>query len=148
MIWTSSYKTYNFSYNNSYRTWYKTLWRGVVVITTAQLPLTNPELKFCRCSNPAYDVSEICDGENLLEWSQLEVRLNTFRQSAIPQKQVIIIIIISIIIIIITVLTSCTSGCTSVILTKINPNQWCFSTERYAQRQTFENLWKMGVLEM
>ena len=112
-------------YNNSYRTWYKTLWRrrGVVVITTAQLPLTNPELKFCRCSNPAHDVSEICDGENLLEWSQLEVRLNTFRQSTIPQKQVIIIIIISIIIIIITVLTSCTSGCTSVILTKINPNQ-------------------------
>ena len=60
--------------------------RGVVVITTAQLPLTNPELKFCRCSNPAHNVSEICDGENLLEWSQLEVRLNTFRQSTIPQK--------------------------------------------------------------
>ena len=144
MIWTSSYKTYNFSYNNSYktciinkylynnsyRTWYKTLWRGVVVITTAQLPLTNPELKFYRCSNPARDVSEICDGENLLEWSQLEVRLNTFRQSTIPQKQVIIIIVI---IIIITLLTSCTSGCTSVILTKINPNVWSRILQFYSK---------------
>ena len=27
--------------------------RGAVLITTAQLHLTNPELRFCACSNPA-----------------------------------------------------------------------------------------------
>ena len=27
--------------------------RGIVVITTAQLHLTKPELRFCKCSNPA-----------------------------------------------------------------------------------------------
>ena len=43
-----------------------TLWcHGVVVITTAQLHLTKPELTFCAGSNPACDVSEIHNGENL-----------------------------------------------------------------------------------
>ena len=42
------------------------LWRrGVVVITTAQLHSTKPELKFCAGSNPARGVSEIRDGEDL-----------------------------------------------------------------------------------
>ena len=42
------------------------LWRrGVVVITTAQLHSTKPELRFCAGSNPARGVSEICNGENL-----------------------------------------------------------------------------------
>ena len=44
------------------------LWRwrrGVVVITTAQLHSTKPELRFCAGSNPARGVSEICDGEDL-----------------------------------------------------------------------------------
>ena len=42
------------------------LWRrGVVAITTAQLNLTKPELRFCTGSNPAGGVSEICDDENL-----------------------------------------------------------------------------------
>ena len=42
------------------------IWRrGVVVITTAQLPSTKPEFRFCASSNPAHGVSEICDGENL-----------------------------------------------------------------------------------
>ena len=41
------------------------------------------------------------DGEDLWQWSLLEIRLNFFRQSAIPQKQFIIIIFIIIIIIII-----------------------------------------------
>ena len=35
---------------------------GVVVITTAQLHSTKPELRFCASSNP---VSEIRDGEDL-----------------------------------------------------------------------------------
>ena len=42
------------------------LWRrGVVVITTAQLHSTKPELRFCTGSNPARWVSEIRDGEDL-----------------------------------------------------------------------------------
>ena len=39
--------------------------RGVVVITTAQLHSTNPELRFCAGSNPACGMSEIRDGEDL-----------------------------------------------------------------------------------
>ena len=41
-------------------------WRcGVVVITTAQLHSTKPELRFCIGPNPACSVLEICDGEDL-----------------------------------------------------------------------------------
>ena len=39
--------------------------RGVVVITTTQLHSTKPELRLCADSNPARDVTEIRDGENL-----------------------------------------------------------------------------------
>ena len=39
--------------------------RGVVVINTAQLHSTKPELRFCAGSNPARGVSEIRDGEDL-----------------------------------------------------------------------------------
>ena len=78
------------------------LWhRGVVVITTAQLHSTKPELRICAGSTPARDVSEICDGEDLWKWSWLELRLNAFRRSTIIQKQFITIVIIIIIIIII-----------------------------------------------
>ena len=38
---------------------------GSVVITTAQLHSTKPELRFCAGSNPARGVSEIHDGEDL-----------------------------------------------------------------------------------
>ena len=38
---------------------------SVVVITTAQLHSTKPELRFCAGSNPACGVSEIQDGEDL-----------------------------------------------------------------------------------
>ena len=42
------------------------LWRrGVVVITTAQLHSTKPELRFCAGSNPACGMSEIPDGKEL-----------------------------------------------------------------------------------
>ena len=42
------------------------MWRrGVVVITTAQLHSTKPELRFCAGSNPARAVSEIRDGEDI-----------------------------------------------------------------------------------
>ena len=66
---------------------YLVLWRrGVVVITTAQLYSSKPELKFCPVSNLACGVLEIHDGEDLWQWSRLEIRLNDFRQSVIPQK--------------------------------------------------------------
>ena len=72
------------------------LWRrGVVVITTAQLHSTKPQLRFCAGSNPAHGVSEIHDGEDPWQWSRLEIRLNAFLQSTIPQKQFIIFIIIT-----------------------------------------------------
>ena len=45
-------------------------------------------------SNPARGVSEIHNSEDLWQWSQLEIRLNAFRRSTVPQKQFIIIIII------------------------------------------------------
>ena len=63
--------------------------RGVVVIASAQLHLTKPELRFCAGSNPARGVSEIRDGEDLWQWSRLEIRLSTFHRSTIPQKQFI-----------------------------------------------------------
>ena len=67
---------------NSKNAWFKghpqqipkpiSLWcRGVVVITTAQLHSTKPELRFCAGSNPARDVSEIRDGEDIWQWSRL-----------------------------------------------------------------------------
>ena len=69
------------------------LWRrGVVVITTAQLHSTKPELRFCPGSNPARGVLNIRDGDDLWQWSWLEIMLNTFRWSTISQKQFIIII--------------------------------------------------------
>ena len=39
--------------------------RGKVVITTAQLLLSKPELRFCAGSNSDRGVSEIRDGEDL-----------------------------------------------------------------------------------
>ena len=50
--------------------------------------------RFKSCSQRVRDLH----GENLWQWSQLKVWLNTFHQSTIPQKQFIIIIIIIIII--------------------------------------------------
>ena len=65
-------------------------WDSVVVITTGQLHWTNPERRFCGSSNSASGVSEIHDGEDLWQWSLLEIRLNAFRRSTITQKQFII----------------------------------------------------------
>ena len=72
--------------------------RSVVVFTTAQLHSIKPELRFCAGSKPAWGVSEIRNGEDLWQGPQLEIRLNAFSWSTIPQKQFIIIIIIIIII--------------------------------------------------
>ena len=63
-------------------------WRlGVVAITAAQLHSTKSKLRFCAGSNLARGLSEIRDGEDLWQWSRLEIRLNAFRRSTISQKQ-------------------------------------------------------------
>ena len=65
--------------------------RGEEVLNATQLHSTKTELRFCARSNPTRGVSEICDDKNLWQWSWLEIRLNAFRRSTIPQKQYIII---------------------------------------------------------
>ena len=55
---------------------FKKLWRrDVVVITTAQLHSTKPELRFCASWNPARSVWEIHDVEDFWQWSRVEIRL-------------------------------------------------------------------------
>ena len=61
--------------------------RGILVIITPQIHSTRPELRFCIGLNPACGVSEIRNGEDLWQFSRLEIRLNVFRRSTIPQKQ-------------------------------------------------------------
>ena len=61
--------------------------RGVLVIISPQIHSTKPELRFCTDLNPSCGVSEIRDGEDLWQFSRLEIRLNVFRRSTIPQKQ-------------------------------------------------------------
>ena len=68
------------------------LWRcGIVVIPTGKLNSTKPELRFCAGLCSTCGMSEILDGEDLRQWSRLEIRLIAFFQSIIPQKQFIII---------------------------------------------------------
>ena len=43
--------------------------------TNAQLNSLKSELRFCAGSNPARGLSEIRDGEDLWQWSRLEIRL-------------------------------------------------------------------------
>ena len=71
-----------------------------MVITTAQLHSTKPAVKFCTDLNRACNALDICNGEDLWQWSWIEIRLNAFHWSTIPQKEFIIIIIIITIIII------------------------------------------------
>ena len=54
---------------------FKLVHHGVVVFATAQLHSSKPELRFCAGSNPARVVSDIRDGEDLWQWSWLEIRL-------------------------------------------------------------------------
>ena len=58
-----------------------------MVITTEQFHSPIPEHRFYTGSNPAQGMSQIPDGEDLWQWSRLEIRLNVFRRSNIPQKQ-------------------------------------------------------------
>ena len=54
---------------------------GAVVITTAQLQSTKPELRFCA-SNPESSVSKVWDRRD-----SRQIRLYTIRRLTIPQKQ-------------------------------------------------------------
>ena len=51
---------------------------GVVVITTTQLHSAKLELMSCPSSNPARGVLDVYNGENIWQWSQLEIRINVF----------------------------------------------------------------------
>ena len=55
-----------------------------MVITTTKLHSTKSELRLCAGSNPARGVSEIRDRESV---TMVQMRLNTFRWSTIPQEQ-------------------------------------------------------------
>ena len=91
-VWkVSKYGVYFWSIISCIWTEYRDLRHGVVVITTEQLHSTKPQLRFCAGSNPAHGVLEIPNGEDLWQWPWLEIRLNTFHQSTILQKQFIII---------------------------------------------------------
>ena len=52
------------------------------------------QLRFCTGSNLAHSMSKICNGEDLWQWSQLEIRLNVFHWSTISKKKFIITITI------------------------------------------------------
>ena len=68
------------------------MWRhGLLVIINEQFHSTKPELRFCAGSNPTRGVSEVSDGENLLHWLRLKMRVYVCRRSTIPKKQLIII---------------------------------------------------------
>ena len=82
LVATTSYGQHTI--NNGLMTWR----RGVVVITSAQLHSTKPELRFHAGSRPAAGWRF---GEDLWQWFRLEIRPSVFHQSTIPQKQFIII---------------------------------------------------------
>ena len=58
-----------------------------MLIIAIQIHCTSPKIRFCTGSDPASRMMEICDDEEQLKWSCLEIRLSFFRQSTIPQKQ-------------------------------------------------------------
>ena len=49
-----------------------------MVITTAQLHSTKPEIRLCASSNPVCGMSEICNGEDLWQWSLLEKKAESY----------------------------------------------------------------------
>ena len=61
----SSKRSLIFSYNFD-------MWKPCV-ITTVQFHSAKPELRFCGGTNPAYGLLEIRDGEDLWQWSRLEI---------------------------------------------------------------------------
>ena len=97
---------------------------GVSDVTTAQLHSTKPEFRFCASSNPALGVSEIHDGEDLWQWSRLEITQNSFRRWNIPQIHFIIIILIFLI-------TSSSSSTKKLIKNSAFNNSFCSWAEDF-----------------
>ena len=62
-----------------------------MIITTTHLPPTKSEFRYCVGSNPVCGVLEIREGEDLQQWSRIEIKMNAVHRSAIPHKQLIII---------------------------------------------------------
>ena len=58
----------------------------VGVIAAAKLHSAKSELRFCTGSNPVRGVLEIHVGEDLRQWPRLDMRLNSFHWSTIPQN--------------------------------------------------------------
>ena len=81
--------------NKNYKTHYRLAWFYFLMklfnenCSTAQLHSTKAELRFWAGLNAVCGMSEICNGEDLWQWSQLKIRLNAFHWSTIPQKQFI-----------------------------------------------------------
>ena len=93
-----------------------------------------------RCSGYHYcGVSEIRDGEDLWQWFRLEIRLNAFRRSTIPQKQFIIIIII--IIIITDPICSCRTNAVE------NTERYLLHCSNFTNQRTvlFDDLRRIGI---
>ena len=57
----------------------------VVLITTAELHLTQLQLSCYPGSNPARRVSEIRDGDNFCQWSAIEITLKTYDRNHITK---------------------------------------------------------------
>ena len=55
-------------------------------MATAPLHLAEPGLRFCTVQNFARVVSEVYGDRNLRQWSHLEMKLDAFRHTMIPQK--------------------------------------------------------------
>ena len=51
-------------------------WHGVFVITIAHFYWIDPALRFVAGSNSDWDISEVCNGENLHKWSSLLIKLD------------------------------------------------------------------------
>lgn len=62
-----------------------------ILNTTAQ-HLTKPELRLCADANLTRGMLETCDDEDLWQRSHVEIKLNVFCCTTIPQKQFAIII--------------------------------------------------------
>ena len=65
--------------NKLYQKLHRRDWsHGVVLITSAQLYSTKPEIRFCTDSNLAHNMLKIRDGMDLWQWFLLEIKINVF----------------------------------------------------------------------
>ena len=86
-IFCVCFKDECFGFHKNFQIYFNNIkWcHGVVVITTPQLHSSMAELRF-QSQNVAH-----LTREDLWQWYPLEIRLNTFRRSTIPQKQIMVV---------------------------------------------------------